>query len=166
MSKKLLFAVVIAVVAGNAYAETTTQTVTTQNYVDSQVATKQDKIAGHPTTRYYPNSVITDTTEDGVIEKRLVLAIGNGLLGNVNTWGGYLASGNLATKVIQSPTGSQTDLTETDAANGIVSAEILDFAFERHKNWIDLRQKNKVCVRYIDGAEETSENCLLWNLPD
>ena len=164
MIKNLLFAMVIAAVAGNAYAETTTQTVTTQNYVDSQVATKQDKIAAHPTNRFYPNSVITDTTTDGVVEKRLVLATGNGIVGTEESFARSLHDGTLVSAV--APVLTRVGLTEADIRNGVISAGIIDRAFKEQYDLIWLRQKNKVCVRYIDGAEETSENCLLWNLPD
>lgn len=163
MSKTLLFAVVIAAVAGNVYADTTTQTVTTQNYVDTKVETKQDKIAGHPTTRLYPNSVITDTTTDGVIEKRLVVAAGNGFRG-LDMYPSQLPFGNLVN--ILKDQAESVGLTEGDLKNGVISAGLIDEAFKFHHDLILERQKNKVCVQYITGAEETSENCLLWNLPD
>jgi hypothetical protein len=163
MIKKLLFAMVIAAVAGNAYAETTTQTVTTQNYVDTRVETKQDKIASHPTGRY-PNSVITDTTTDGVIEKRLVLAPGNGFRGSETLMKDYLWHGMLVDSLKSQA--ESAGLTEEDLKNGVISAGLIDAAFKDQLEMIWARQKNKVCVRYIDGAEETSENCLLWNLPD
>lgn len=168
MSKKLLFAMVITAVAGNTYAETTTQTVTTQNYVDTRVETKQDKIAGHPTTRFYPSSVITDTTTDGVIQKRVFLSTGaNGMAGENRTWGLKLAIGKLTEEggtlmTVLEPRGFTTD----DVSKGVISAGIIDYAFGRIDEEIELRQKNKVCVRYIENAEETSENCLLWELPD
>ncbi len=28
------------------------------------------------------------------------------------------------------------------------------------------KQSKKVCVRWLDNAEQTDANCLLWNLPD
>ena len=163
MIKKLLFAMVITAVAGNAYAETTTQTVTTQNYVDSQVATKQDKIAAHSTGALYPDSVITDTTTDGTVAKRLIVEPGV-LRMNETIMVMGLENGSLVNTL-----GNRANvigLTENDVKNGVISAGVINSAFAGHHEMIWARQKNKVCVRYIDGAEETSENCLLWNLPD
>ncbi len=31
---------------------------------------------------------------------------------------------------------------------------------------LEAKQDKMTCAQYITGAEETSENCLLWNLPD
>lgn len=143
-----------------------TKTLTTQDYVDTADALKQDKIAGRPTTRYYPASVIADTTSDGVIEKRVLLSeTGSGSIGG--NWGAWLYKGRLIQEDgtlmgLLEPRG----FTINDAKRGLISAEIINSAFGHTFESIDAKQGKKVCVRYIENAEETSANCLLWNLPD
>ncbi len=71
MSKKLLFAMVITAVATNVFADVTTQTITTQDYVDTADALKQDKIPAAGTNEdELGESVVTYTNNDGEIGER------------------------------------------------------------------------------------------------
>ena len=165
MSKTLIFATIASIIAINSvFADT--QTITTQDYVDLQVATKQDKISAK-TEEYYPDSVLTDTPTNGNINKRLVI------YGDpYNAWfiaeeaiGDAIRQGRLIT-AMQNWTQGIYNYADADLKNAVVSAGVLNNAFNTTNSMILDRQKNKTCVRYLDGAAETSENCLLWNLPD
>ncbi len=167
MSKKLLLGAIASIITINSVLADT-QTITTQNYVDTRVETKQDKISARARGQYLPmpTAVITDTDTDGVIAKRFIIQPGtNGWIGNTEQWGAKLADGYMAQQMADD-TELLLGLGESDIKNSIVSAEVLDQAFHISNARISAKQKNKICVRYLDGAAETSENCLLWNLPD
>ncbi|MBQ6736019.1 MAG: hypothetical protein IJQ90_00855 [Alphaproteobacteria bacterium] len=165
MSKVLLFGAIASVLAINlVFADPVT--VTTQDYVDTAVATKQDKITAK-TDEYYPDSVITDTETNGTVSKRLVV------YGDpYNAWfvddtaiGAALFQGALLSTLPRYVDGIY-NYSDAELKNAVVSAGVLDKAFKSTHLFISTKQKTKVCVQYIDGAAETSENCLLWNLPD
>lgn len=172
MSKILLFGTIGVVLLGAAYANT--QIITTQNYVDTKVETKQDKITASGTGGQYnmpmPASVITDTDTDGVVAKRFIIEGDNNggasdLFFGDNDWlGDQLALGNLAHFL--SDGNNFQGINETGIKTSVVSIGVLDEAFKRRKVITDGKQTKKRCVRYLDGAAETSENCLLWDLPD
>lgn len=169
MSKKLLFGVITLVLTSTAFADPVT--ITTQDYVDT---TKQNKIPASGTGGAYnmpmPDSVITDTATDGTIAKRFIIegddnGGADGLWLGDNDWlGNQLAVGNLAHFLADG--NNFQGINETDIKTGVVTIGLLDRAFKRRQIITDNKQLKKVCVRYIDGATETSENCLLWNLPD
>ena len=58
------------------------------------------------------------------------------------------------------------DAPANELKKSVVSVGVLDEAFEQIQRQLNYRQTKKRCVRYLDGAAETSENCLLWDLPD
>ena len=157
----LSIGVIASVLTLNAFADPVT--ITTQDYVDTADALKQDKITGHSTSAVYPDSVITDTTTDGTVAKRIILDPGV-LRMNENGMVMGLENGTLVDTL--GNRASAIGLTEDDVKNGVIPAGIITSAFEGHLERINLKQKKKVCVQYIENAEETSENCLLWNLPD
>lgn len=77
MSKKLLFTIIASVAMGHAFADATTQTITTQDYVDNQddaiyeyvddeLANKQDLIEEYPDTWSYGSQLVTNDGEDGM----------------------------------------------------------------------------------------------------
>ncbi len=170
MSKKLLLGAIASIITINSVLADT-QTITTQNYVDTRVETKQDKISPRGTGGQFnlsmPTAVITDTDTDGVIAKRYIIQGGtNGWTGPTSeAWGTKLADGYMVQQMADDAELFH-GLGESDIKNSIVSAEVLDRAFKLSNSRISAKQKNKICVRYLDGAAETSENCLLWNLPD
>ena len=65
MSKVLLFGAIASVLTLNAFAETTTSTVTSRNYVDAQDALKQNKIPEAGTNYDEPGVSVVTYTEDG-----------------------------------------------------------------------------------------------------
>ena len=161
MKRTFLFATIASILSINAFADPAT--ITTQDYVDTADALKQDKIIAHPTGAIYPDSVITDTTTDGTVAKRIILEPGV-LRTNETSMVMELRTGDLVD--VLGNRASLIGLTADDVKNGVISAGIIASTFGAHDDMIFARQKNKVCVRYIENAEETSENCLLWNLPD
>lgn len=160
MSKKLLFAAIASILATTAFADT--KTVTTQDYVDTADALKQDKITGH--SQYRPDSVITDTTDDGVVGKRLTLGSDHWL--TPEFWAAYLEAGSLT----QNPNEDVQEMVEDgeftydDLRKSLVQANVLEIALSRLTSTINL--KRMTCARYVENAAETPENCLLWNVPD
>ena len=190
MIKKLLFAMAIAAVAGNAYAETTTQTVTTQNYVDTNFQTKI------PAKTNSLDAVVIATDTAGVTGERGIWGYGYDFYGegndymqdyegtlttleDVRTALKYITTDN--TSAIQDPdairmipvfsgndrvkfwkmitTNSLDNLPWSSTYNIIPSVMAVN-------SGLDSKQDKMTCAQYITGAEETSENCLLWNVPD
>ncbi len=203
MIKKLLFAVVIAAVAGNAYADTTTQTVTTQNYVDTNF---QTKIPAKTNSLDY---VITATDTAGVTAQRALYDEGresgyndynyiidtfpeyaDAVKGQVPTMNGLtgvmkwmIPANGVGNVVKNAPSGERIHyLPEfSDTAGRLYRIRTVNSMEENIGNWqrynviptlaaldsgMETKQDKMTCARYITGAEETSENCLLWNLPD
>ena len=170
MSKKLLFGAITSVFTLNVFADPVT--ITTQDYVDTAVATKQDKISGRAAESTYgiplPASVITDTDTDGVVAKRVIIYGDDydGWYTSPQTIGNAIFAGNLLTQAQVKGMKDIYGYSDDDMKNAIVSADMLMAAFARTRELLNYKQKTKVCVQYIDGAAQTSENCLLWNLPD
>ena len=169
MKRTFLFATIASILSINAFADPAT--ITTQDYVDTTVATKQDKISGAGTVTIgsgsmsKPTSVVTDTDTDGVVAKRFILAGGTGgWMGTSEGMGARLASGGLVNYIV-SGVGGYYGVSESDIKPGIVTAEVLDKAFADTNSRISAKQPKKVCVEWLDGEQETDENCLLWNLP-
>lgn len=171
MRKKLIFATIASILTLNAFADPVT--ITTQDYVDTADATKQNKIAARGTGNFdipMPDSVITDTATDGTIAKRFIIegddnGGADGLYLGDNDWlGDQLALGNLAHFLADG--NNFQGINETGIKTGVVTIGLLDKAFARRQSITNNKQQKKVCVRYLDGAAQTSENCLLWNLPD
>ena len=160
MSKKLLFAIIASVAVGHAFADT--KTVTTKDYVDVADALKQDKIVGH--TQYQPDSVITDTTNDGVVGKRLT--IGSDRWMSPDWWARHLLDGH----VTQNPSDliqdyiEDGDFTIDELNKSFVQTNVLESALATLAGRIS---NNKMtCAQYVANAAQTAENCLLWNVPD
>lgn len=168
MKQAFLFSITVATFLSSAVSADT-QTITTQGYVDTQVATKQDKISAIDEDGWVgsmPVSVITDTDTDGVVAKRFIIegsdnGGGNGFLEENENLGYELALNNLTTMLSE-----MWDAPANELKKSVVSVGVLDEAFEQIQRQLNYRQTKKRCVRYLDGAAETSENCLLWDLPD
>ena len=151
---------IASILSINAYA--TSSTVTSRDYVDAQDALKQDKIVGH--LQYAMDSVITDSTNDGVVDKRLVLGSANYF--TTSSLANLLISGQLT----QNPSGQIQEYVEDgefsydDLRKSLVQANVLEYALDVLNARVNL--KRMTCAQYIDGATETPENCLLWNVLD
>lgn len=144
MSKKLLFAMVITAVAGNTYADATTQTVTTQNYVDTQVATKQTKIDATG-ANFTNGSVVETTSTPGVVTQRGIF--------------------NPETDTETSPFGGVYP--KQGHENDLVTAEPFYEQMGEFQS-IVRNHTHKIfqeCAEYVANAAQTPENCLLWYVP-
>ena len=160
MSKKLLFAIIATICTTTAFADT--KTVTTKDYVDTADALQQDKITGH--SQYRPDSVITDTTDDGVVAKRLTF----GSEGLFSTEG--LANRLLSGRFTKNPDAQvqeyieDGEFTMDELNKSFIQTNVLEYALSRLNGKID--HNKMTCARYVENAAETPENCLLWNVPD
>lgn len=172
MKQTLLFGAVAAILSTGALADT--QTVTTQDYVDTTVATKQDKISAHGTVSVgnvsaygLPDSVITDTDTNGVVAKRPIIYGGTdgAWYYTIDAMGSALRQGSLLTHSGIKGMATMFGYSESDMNNALVSAGVINDAFDKMHETVKNKQSKKVCVRWLDGAAETDENCLLWNLP-
>lgn len=172
MSKVLLFGLIASVLTINAFADPVT--ITTQDYVDTTVATKQDKISAHGTVSFgnvsaygLPDSVITDTDTNGVVAKRPIIYGGNDGAWYLTTdrMGSALRQGSLLTNAQVKGMANAFGYSESDMNNALISAGVINDAFDKTNELVKNKQSKKVCVRWLDGAAETDENCLLWNLP-
>lgn len=170
MKQALLFGAVATILSTGALADT--QTVTTQDYVDTRVETKQDKITANGTSggQYnapMPYSVITDTDTNGVVAKRPIIYGGTdgAWYYTIDAMGSALRQGSLLTHSGIKGMAAMFGYSESDMNNALVSAGVINDAFDKMHETVKNKQSKKVCVRWLDGAAETDENCLLWNLP-
>ncbi len=169
-SKILLFGALVSVLTSGAFAATTSQTVTTQGYVDTAVATKQDKLSG--TNGYAVTYGASAGTTDG---RQIVTSLGsdttattlpttgavvaglnakqntlNGAANSVITYTG--TSGGTGSKGVYQASGSYSSQTNNLAEAGHVNTAVAN-AFNAHLT----------CNRYATPGDTTSD-CLLWNV--
>lgn len=170
MRKVLLFGLIASVLTINAFADPVT--ITTQDYVDTTVATKQDKISAHGTVSIgnvsaygLPDSVITDTDTDGVVAKRVIMYGAGPWYVTTDYMGNALKQGVLLTQNSIKGMANAMGYSDDDLDKALVSAGVINDAFRKTNETILNRQLKKVCVQWIENAAETDENCLLWNLP-
>ena len=139
MKQALFIGASASVLSINAFAETTTSTVTSKNYVDAQDALKQNKIPVTGTNSATPGTtVVTYTGTAGTIGERGIF--------NKDTdydWDNHSVEsgheGDLVTAGDVMP--------ELDHLSGVY-------------------QIDKYCEEYVANAAQTDENCLLWNIGD
>ena len=121
-------------------------TVTSKQYVDATVATKQNKI-GATGANFTNGSVVETTGTEGVVTQRGIFNPATdtetGPLGDVHVASGH--EGDL--------------VTAGDVMNGLTYAIDSAYAFRRHIHPID-----NYCIEYVANAEHTDANCLLWVL--
>ena len=209
MSKKtlLLGAIASIITINSVFADTT---VTTKDYVDSQVATKQTKI--DVTDANFTNgSIVTYTDTAGTLGLRGVWDDGaetayNGYNTVIDNYPEYAdaTKGMVPTmngltgimKWMMPANGSGYVIKNRPSGAGAQVHYLPEFA-DTSGRWYRIRTVNSVdesiggwqrynviptlaaldsgleakqdkmtCAQYITGAEETSENCLLWNVPD
>ncbi|MBQ6736366.1 MAG: hypothetical protein IJQ90_02665 [Alphaproteobacteria bacterium] len=160
----LLFVTIASILSTGAFADS--KTITTQGYVDAADALKQDKIAGH--TQYYPDSVITDTTNDGVLGKRLTLGSDNWFTPT------FLGNRLIAGKLTQNPDAQvqeyieDGEFTMDDLKKSFIQTNVLEYVVSNLKDRMEniYDSSRMTCAQYIQNAAQTPENCLLWNVPD
>ncbi|MBQ6736360.1 MAG: hypothetical protein IJQ90_02635 [Alphaproteobacteria bacterium] len=166
----LLCGAIASVVAANAIAATTSKTVTTQGYVDTAVATKQDKLsgtngyavtygssAGQTEGRQIVTSLGSDTSATTLPTTGAVVtglnAKQNTLNGSANTVVTYTGTaGSTGSKGVYQASGSYSSQTSNLAEAGHVNTAVTN-AFNEHLT----------CNTYATPGDTTSD-CLLWNV--
>lgn len=169
-SKILLFGAVVSVLTSGAFAATTTQTVTTQGYVDNAVATKQNKLSG--TSGY---AVTYGSSAGATDERQIVTSLGSdttattlpttgavvsGLNAKQNTLNGAAntvitytgTAGGTSSKGVYNASNSYSSQTDNLAEAGHVNTAVAN-AFNAHLT----------CNRYATPGDSTSD-CLLWDV--
>ena len=169
MIKKLLIATFASIIAVDAFA--LSKTVTTQGYVDTAVATKQDKLSG--TNGYavtYGSSagqtdgrqIVTslgDDTESTTLPTTGAVVAGlnekqEKINGNNNTVVQYTGTeGSLTSKGVYQASGTYSGQTSNLAEAGHVNTAVTN-AFNEHLT----------CNTYDNSGTQTAEHCLLWNV--
>ena len=148
----LIFGGILAIV-GNAYA--VTSTVTSKDYVDTEVGKKQNTIPVSGTNASTPGTtVVTYTNTAGTIGERGIFnpetdfdfqnnTIAPGHEGDLVTAGIFPDVGRMYNQIreIQNNMPDFDDLPETTVTY-------------------------KTCTEWLDGAAHTDQNCILWNLSD
>ncbi|MBQ6736444.1 MAG: hypothetical protein IJQ90_03065 [Alphaproteobacteria bacterium] len=185
----LSIGVIASVLTINAFAETTTSTITTQSYVDTNF---QSKI---PAGTVNSGSVVAYTSDAGTVGER-------GLYNaNYARYAAQTANSNYAYYKDYLPTMDMLTKALTYLSNGIEYTPLADATSSYH--WIPVfssnnqvafdhlltvnsadamnssrdasqyiptmaamteKQDKMTCTRYLDNAEETDENCLLWSI--
>ena len=167
-SYTLLFGAIASIIAFEAFA--VSKTVTTQGYVDTKVATKQNKLSG---TNGY--AVTYGSSAGATDERQIVTSLGsdttattlpttgavvsglntkqNTINGNNNTVVQYTGTeGSLTSKGVYQASGTYSSQTDSLAEAGHVNTAVTN-AFNAH---ID-------CNTYATPGDTTSD-CLLWNV--
>ena len=167
-SYTLLFGAIASIIAFEALA--VSKTVTTQGYVDTKVATKQDKLtgssgyavtygssAGTTGSRQIVTSLGTSTTATTLPTTGAVVSGLNGKQGTINgpansvvTYTG--SSGGTSSQGVYQASGSYSSQTDSLAEAGHVNTAVTN-AFNAHIT----------CGTYATPGDTTSD-CLLWNV--
>jgi hypothetical protein len=170
MSKKLLLPIIAMTIMPVAYADTVT--VTSQDYVDNVMNTKQNKIAATSGDR-----VVTYSTTAGQTGSRAIL---DDLSGTTTTDTNFAAETavkdavsrknervlNIGAPNVLTYSGTSGLLTATPIynntvntfSNGLVDANTLNTAMMTAAN------NEMVCSEYATGMPETDANCMLWEI--
>jgi hypothetical protein len=190
MSKKLLFAIIATICTTTAFADT--KTVTTQDYVDTNFQTKiPAKSANWPDTVITSTDTAGTVGQRGVYD--FTYDFYNDTVETEPDVANYLAgmyairtaleyvtdetraapnlSGN-ANKALPvfSPSGN-------DSFSRVITTNTLDYqgawdtgnvipTLTAVSSGMANKQDKMTCAQYIENAEQTSANCLLWNVPD
>lgn len=194
MNKKILFGLIGAIVATNAFGEATTQTIPTQGYVDDNFQTKIPAKSGNLST------VITSTDTAGTVGQRNIydytyVYYDDTLAYDANA-GQYLAGMEAVNTALQyvtdrsrarSPGGDSNSTHELpifpqntggDKFNRIITTNTLNYTGTWGTNNVipslmavnagmESKQNKMTCTRWLDTPEHpdhTDENCLLWEL--
>lgn len=168
-SYTLLFGAIASIIAFEAFA--VSKTVTTQGYVDTKVATKQDKLtgssgyavtygasAGTTGSRQIVTSLGTSTTATTLPTTGAVVTGLNGKQGTINgpansvvTYTG--SSGGTSSQGVYQASGTYSSQTDSLAEAGHVNTAVTN-AFNAHIT----------CGTYDTSGVQTADHCLLWNV--
>ncbi len=152
MSKKpLLLGAVASIIAINSvFADTT---VTSRNYVDTQVATKQNKIDATG-ANFTNGSVVETTSTPGVVTQRGIF--------NPDT--------DFDWENNEVVSGHEDDLVTADIYNQVddIYNQIngLGEQIQQATNLPQTTVTYKSCTEWVSGQLHTDANCILWNLSD
>ena len=180
MKRTFLFAIIASILSINAYAvtSTVTSTVTSKDYVDNAVATKQAIIPAQSGDYVvmYPNDENGD--DDGAIGMRQIITdVGNYTDGNELVTVGAINNA-LQDKQDIIPAGTNGNLvTYTGTAGTVGSASVYNASNSysgqttalvqaQHVNAAAMNAFNAhlTCNQYDTSGTQTAEHCLLWNV--
>ena len=168
-SYTLLFGAIASIIAFEAFA--VSKTVTTQGYVDTKVATKQDKLtgnsgyavtygssAGTTGSRQIVTSLGSSTTATSLPTTGAVVTglnnKQNKINGDNNTVVQYTGTaGSLTSKGVYQASGTYSSQTSNLAEAGHVNTAVTN-AFNAHIT----------CGTYDTSGVQTADHCLLWNV--
>ncbi len=191
MSKKsLLLGAIASIIAINSVLADTT--VTSRNYVDTQVATKQNKIDATG-ANFTNGSVVETTSTPGVVTQRAIFdpetgmifpeSLGDPLSFNDDHENDLLTAGSVmplllalqgtrGTVAVRGPLGfpdsergiydGSTTYDSSTDADKLVTASVVQNATNLPTKTVTY----KTCTRWVDGQSHTDANCLLWSLND
>ena len=164
------FAACVLLFAGDAFA--TASRITTQDYVDSAVATKQDKLTG---TEGYAvlygviagatseREIVTSLTNEGTSSVKIptsgavISALADKqdtMSGSANTVVTYTGiSGGVSSRGIYQSSGTLANQSSSLAQAGHLNAAVTN-AFNAHLT----------CHTYANGYNSGAEHCLLWDV--
>lgn len=189
MNKKLLFGLIGTIVATGAFADPVT--ITTQDYVDTNFQTKIPAQSGALSTVITSTNTAGTVGQRSIYDYTYDFYDAT-LYYDANA-GQYLAGMealNTALKYVtdksraSSPGGDSNSINELpvfpkntskDKFDRIVTTNTLDYTgnFETHNvipslmavnEGMETKQNKMTCTQWIDNAEHTDENCLLWDL--
>lgn len=194
MKRTILFTVIASILAITAFADP--KTITTQDYVDNTFQTKipaqsgtqptvitstntagtvgEQGIWGYDYIFYGPMSSSMQAYKDNVIT-----------LDSVRTALRYITHPNYTTSVPNGtadtvkelPVFSPVSGSDTDKFYKVLTTNTLNYdgtwntydvipTLMAVNAGMDTKQDKMTCARYIENAEQTAANCLLWNVPD
>ena len=165
----LLFGAVASVMVSASFADT--KTVTTQGYVDTAVATKQDKLSG--TSGYAVTYGASAGTTGG---RQIVTTLGtNTTATTLPTTGAVvtglnakqnLLNGSANTVITYTGTAGSTGSKAVYQASGTYSSQTNNLAEAGHVNTAVANAFNAhlTCNQYDTSGTQTAEHCLLWNV--
>lgn len=170
----LLCGAIASIVTANAVAATITKTVTTQGYVDTVAATKQNKISG--TAGYAVlYSGLSGTTGERAIDEYLYLNSQSALSStNLPTTGSVVTALNEKQDILNGAANTVVTYTGTSGgtgsrgiyqSSGSYSSQTNNLAEASHLNSAVTNAFNALvtCNTYATPGDTTSD-CLLWNV--
>ena len=191
MKPALFIGAIASILSIDAFAETTTSTIPTQSYVDTNF---QTKIPANQSS--WADTVITSTNTAGTVGQRNIYDYAYSLydftLDYDSNAGQYLTAMNTLQTALQYITdGSQASAlsgnaekaipvfsnANSDKFNAMITTNTLDYqgawgsgnvipTLTAVSSGMATKQDKMTCAQYIENAEQTSANCLLWNVPD
>ena len=189
MKRTFLFATIASILSINAFADPAT--ITTQDYVDTNFQTKIPAQSAN-----WPKELITTTNTAGVVGTAGIYdttyTFYDDTLDYYSNAGQYLATMHTLNTALQYITdGSRASAlsenaekripvfsaSNSDKFNAMITTNTLDYqgivgtgnvipTLTAVSTGMATKQDKMTCAQYLENAAQTSENCLLWNVPD